>query len=883
MFRFLSSAVTAVFGTRTTVASILSGLVLSLVLINPAYATLTPPAHQATNSIESAWVSVTLRSRFDNATTDFAPQIAPAYLDNDFAHIWLDETGKPSTAAGELSRLVRIFTALDTPDNPQPWLKPYQNFLTFQQQPMDLALPRYLLATDLLYSEMYARLHHDIATNHFMVGGAGDPNKSRHLTTSTASPQLLKLEKELKSAALLPTTEREVYLQTQIKNLYPKAEQTAALLENLGYWQTQLEKPWPQLSEGERLDPGMIRENWMPLLIEQLKRHRVLAPDYQPNFPGRYDNQLVEAVQRLQAQHGQAANGIVDQQTRQVLNRPPQERVLKLADNFRHLYQQTNFLSLFDKSKSEFTAQITPAYEKNGFNPIWLDKTGQPGDAAKELSRLASVFAAMDLSANPHPWLKPYRDFLLPKQPPLDLTLPRDLLAADLRYSEIYAQLRHDIATGRFILADEDEDHQEYRYGTSSLNQFQPAPQTWQEELETELKMAAALPQKEQSSYLSRQVMNLYPGGNQAQPLLNALHYWQQQSKIPWPKLTLSKRLDPGDTHKDAVPVLVQQLKRLQFLPQDYTPSKEGRYGDELVSAIKQLQTSHGQVVDGIIGLQTRKALNLAPKKRVLQLAHNFRRLYHLPANLGKRHIMINMANYTLELIENNKASMAMKVIIGSPEHRTPIMKQSLTSIILSPRWNIPKSIGLKSIFPIARNNPDYLKSRQIQVIDGWNAPAREVPVEQINFDDFAQDPEQFPYRFVQLPGKYNQLGYVKFRLSNNKAIYLHDTPGKHLFSRKERAMSNGCVRLEQALPLVEQLLADNPYWGEERIQEILRSEKEHYLRVEPFLPVYLMYWTVWEDENGNLQWRDDIYSKDHLPDPERSEKLLIAASKKQS
>lgn len=95
--------------------------------------------------------------------------------------------------------------------------------------------------------------------------------------------------------------------------------------------------------------------------------------------------------------------------------------------------------------------------------------------------------------------------------------------------------------------------------------------------------------------------------------------------------------------------------------------------------------------------------------------------------------------------------------------------------------------------------------------------------------------------------------------------------------------MSNGCVRLEQALPLVEQLLADNPYWGEERIQEILRSEKEHYLRVEPFLPVYLMYWTVWEDENGNLQWRDDIYSKDHLPDPERSEKLLIASSKKQN
>ncbi len=258
------------------------------------------------------------------------------------------------------------------------------------------------------------------------------------------------------------------------------------------------------------------------------------------------------------------------------------------------------------------------------------------------------------------------------------------------------------------------------------------------------------------------------------------------------------------------------------------------------------------------------------------------RQIFALPDRLGDRYMMINMADYKLELVEKNKPTMEMRVIVGSPEQRTPIMKQALTSVILSPRWNIPQSIGVKSILPRVRSNPNYLKDREMQIVDGWNSPAREVPVEQINFNDFEEDPEQFPYRFVQLPGKYNQLGYVKFRLSNNKAIYMHDTPAKHLFNRRDRAMSNGCVRLEDALPLVDRLLSDKPWgWTEDRVQEVLRSKEERYLKMEPYLPVYLMYWTVWQDENGNLQWRDDIYSKDFLPGPEQAEKLLIAAKQK--
>ncbi|WP_028305281.1 L,D-transpeptidase family protein [Oceanospirillum maris] len=542
--------------------------------------------------------------------------------------------------------------------------------------------------------------------------------------------------------------------------------------------------------------------------------------------------------------------------------------------------------SRFSDAKTRFAAQIAPVYLDNDFKHIWLDASGNVNDAAKSLVRLVEVLAALSStgkngSAAPQDWLRPYQQFLQWQKKPMTLALPRYLLATDLLYSEMYARLRHDIATERFIEWDMDNDHEEYLYGGNALNDFKSTQSPWAQDITLELKTASVLPSDERAVFLARQVNALYPASSQKEPLLDALRYWQQQTDDVWPELSKTEPLlSPGMIRENWMPVLVEQLQRLKVLGDGYQADIPGRYDSQLVAAVKRVQAMHGQIVDGMIGIQTRRVLNMSPAQRVRQLAHNFRRLYHLPEKLGDRYLMINMADYNLELVEKNKPTLQMRVIIGSRDSRTPIMKQSLTSVILSPRWNIPKSIGAKSIFPKAKNNPNYLKSREIQVVNGWSSPAEEVSADQINFADF-DDPSQFPYRFVQLPGDHNQLGYVKFRLSNNKAIYMHDTPAKSLFNRRERAMSNGCVRLENALLLVDRLLGSEPWgWTNKRVQDVLRSKEERYLKMEPHLPVYLMYWTVWQDDNGDLQWRDDIYDKDHLPEPERTTKLLVASKK---
>lgn len=531
----------------------------------------------------------------------------------------------------------------------------------------------------------------------------------------------------------------------------------------------------------------------------------------------------------------------------------------------------------FKDLESDYGSLMSPSYLDNGFQHLWLDASGQPNNAAQALIKLVIPFTEL---AEQHPWLTPYQEFIQRARQPIELPLPRHLLATDLLFSDMFARIQQDLASERFIRADSDQDHEEYRYGAPGYRPDRPDMDSWQQGYQLQLKTASTLPDQDRIDYLIQQIEQLYPRSSQSKALLSALDYWRPKQLENWPRLPAGKTLIAGAIRPDWVPLLIEQLQKLELLSPDYSPELENRYDNQLVDAVKRLQAQHGQKVDGIIGPNTRRVLNMTPQDRVRQLAHNFRRLYHLPQQMGERYVMINMASYQLQLMEQGQESLSMKVIVGTPKSRTPIMTQTMTSVILSPRWNVPKGIAARLIFPNAKANPDYLRQRNIIVLDGWSQPARQIPLDEINFHAY-DDPEQFPYRFVQLPGNANLLGYVKFRLSNNKAIYMHDTPGKHLFDKTQRALSNGCIRLENALQLADHLLSD--YWNQDRIQSVLHSGKETFLKTaQTELPVYLMYWTVWQDEEGNLQWRDDIYRKDKLPAVSDSGPTLLATNAKQ-
>ena len=122
---------------------------------------------------------------------------------------------------------------------------------------------------------------------------------------------------------------------------------------------------------------------------------------------------------------------------------------------------------------------------------------------------------------------------------------------------------------------------------------------------------------------------------------------------------------------------------------------------------------------------------------------------------------------------------------------------------------------------------------------------------------------DNFRYRLRQDPGPTNALGSLKFMFPNKFNVYLHDTPAKDLFDHVERAFSSGCIRLEEPVRLAEYLLRADANWSRASIIATIERGIEQTVRLPEPLPVHLLYCTVWVDDDGTVQFRNDIYGRD--------------------
>jgi murein L,D-transpeptidase YcbB/YkuD len=194
-----------------------------------------------------------------------------------------------------------------------------------------------------------------------------------------------------------------------------------------------------------------------------------------------------------------------------------------------------------------------------------------------------------------------------------------------------------------------------------------------------------------------------------------------------------------------------------------------------------------------------------------------------------------------LNVYEGNSKAFEMKVVVGKQGTNTTMFTGDLNQIVFSPYWNIPASIVKNEIMPAIKNNPNYLQKNHMEIVKKNDS----VPT------------------IRQMPGKDNPLGKVKFLFPNSYDIFFHDTPAKGLFEKSKRAYSHGCIRLEDAKKLAAYLLKDDPSWTSEKIDQAMNSGKEQFVRVKRSVPVVITYFTAWVDENGQLNFRDDVYQHD--------------------
>ena len=198
---------------------------------------------------------------------------------------------------------------------------------------------------------------------------------------------------------------------------------------------------------------------------------------------------------------------------------------------------------------------------------------------------------------------------------------------------------------------------------------------------------------------------------------------------------------------------------------------------------------------------------------------------------------------------------------------------------MLSPSWTPPVTILRKDLLPRLREDPDYLIRKRFRVFEGWGEAAREVDPASVDWRNVSTS--NLRYWLRQAPGPDNALGGVRFTLTNDFGIYLHDTPERDLFSRNKRDFSSGCVRVQEAEQLALFALKGDPHWPPDKLRAAMTSGESRIVKLSEPLPVHILYLTAWVDKAGRFQFRDDIYGRDTLlrqalalPDPELSGNL---------
>jgi L,D-transpeptidase YcbB len=329
--------------------------------------------------------------------------------------------------------------------------------------------------------------------------------------------------------------------------------------------------------------------------------------------------------------------------------------------------------------------------------------------------------------------------------------------------------------------------------------------------------------------------------------------YRQVMDRGGWAQVPEGATLKAGERN-DAVAALRQRF----IAGADAEEMRLARIGEadptlfdaSLKQAVERFQKRHSIDPDGAVGAGTLKELNHTAEERVAELKLNLDRWRWLPNDLGERFILVNIAGFELEVVDNGRVVEAMNVVVGRLDRQTAVFADSMQYVVVNPYWNVPNGIFEKDVRPKMQADPTYLVRNNMEMVNG---------------------------RVRQKPGPRNSLGRYKFLFPNEFDIYLHDTPDGHLFSRTQRDFSSGCIRLERPEDFARLMLDMLTDRGSSQLDPMLTNWNEKWIKLDRTMPVYLLYFTAWVEEDGTVRFHHDVYGRDKQMGPQVEERLESA------
>ena len=485
-------------------------------------------------------------------------------------------------------------------------------------------------------------------------------------------------------------------------------------------------------------------------------------------------------------------------------------------------------VTAFKQAIAEAAAQdddIAAFYRANGYSPIWTGAGDVDRNRRAELLRAIRSVASHGLPVaryDPEGLMKTLAS----------VRTARDRGMAEVEMSRVFLKYARDIQTGML-----------------TPKAIDPA-------------MVREIPYRERGTYLSGLAEAKPAAFFRALPPTSMEYNALIKEKVAMERLLLSggwgatvpaKSLKPGDSG-NAVIALRNRLIAMEYL--ERTNTRE--YDADMQAAVQQFQIAHGLNDDGVAGVATMHQINVGVEKRLQSVLVALERERWFNTERGKRHILVNLPDFSAKIIDDDKLTFYTRSVIGAnrDDRPTPEFSDTMTHMVVNPSWYVPRSIVTKEYLPALKRN--YNAASHIEITD---RRGRKINRAAVNFSQFTE--RNFPYAMRQPPSKSNALGLVKFMFPNKYNIYLHDTPAKSLFSRDVRAFSHGCVRLAQPFEFAYELLSKQEADPKGHFQSILRSRSETKVVLDTPVPVHLIYRTAVTNARGHTEYRADVYGRD--------------------
>lgn len=312
------------------------------------------------------------------------------------------------------------------------------------------------------------------------------------------------------------------------------------------------------------------------------------------------------------------------------------------------------------------------------------------------------------------------------------------------------------------------------------------------------------------------------------------------------PYLALKSSIRYGQADSALQSVIEKELEDIK--PVDHDTLKG------IGSWIASYQYYHQLKVSGKNDSATFATLKRMPTDYIHNLQMNMDRLRALPQRSGDEHIWVNIPLMEVNYYRENQVKFHGRVVVGKKNRQTPSLWAPMANVVFNPPWGVPPTILRNDIGPgVGRSGSAYLSRKGLRAFD---SKGNDV-TGSVNGSNY----KRFSYR--QPPGAHNSLGEVKFNLPNKWDIYLHDTPHRENFVNRVRALSSGCVRVQNPKMLAEAILEDRNYTPE-KIDSIIQTRRTKFEQLKRNLPVYIVYLTVAPDSTGTrLRYLDDVYGRD--------------------